>query len=413
MSRFFIDRPVLSIVLSLLILIVGGVSIASLPIARYPEITPPTVQIRAVYPGADAQTVAESVAAPIEQQLAGAKDMLYYQSQSSNDGTCTITVTFEIGTDQDLAAIEVQNRLSVAEPILPQEVVRQGLTVIKVSSSILGVVTLQSDDPTHDDIFLGNYATINLLDRLKRVTGVGDATVFGARDYAMRVWLDPDALTARGLTIAEVTARLRDQNAVFPAGAIGQRPTDGNTALSLPLLTRGRLSEVAEFEQVILQTASDGSKIRLGDVARIELGARGYSLLGRLNSAPTTLMLVTLQSGANALDAMDGVKAEMKQAERTFPAGVRWKVPYDTTTFVRESVREVVMTLLEAVGLVILIVFVFLQSWRATLIPLLAVPVAVVGTFAGMLALGFSINTLTLFGLVLAIGIVVDDAIIV
>ena len=246
MSRFFIDRPVLSIVLSLLILIVGGVSIASLPIARYPEITPPTVQIRAVYPGADAQTVAESVAAPIEQQLAGAKDMLYYQSQSSNDGTCTITVTFEIGTDQDLAAIEVQNRLSVAEPILPQEVVRQGLTVIKVSSSILGVVTLQSDDPTHDDIFLGNYATINLLDRLKRVTGVGDATVFGARDYAMRVWLDPDALTARGLTIAEVTARLRDQNAVFPAGAIGQRPTDGNTALSLPLLTRGRLSEVAD-----------------------------------------------------------------------------------------------------------------------------------------------------------------------
>ena len=413
LSRFFIERPVLSIVLSLLIVIVGSVSIAVLPVARYPEITPPTVQIRAVYPGADAQTVAESVAAPIEQQLGGAKDLLYYQSQSSNDGTCTITVTFEIGTDQDLAAIEVQNRLSIAEPVLPQEVVRQGLTVIKVSSSILGVVTLESDDQRYDDIFLGNYATINLLDRIKRVPGVGDATVFGARDYAMRLWLDPDRLAARGLTVGDVTARLRDQNAVFPAGTINQRPTDGDAQLSLPVLTRGRLSDAAEFEDVVLQATPDGSRLRLGDVARVELGARGYNLMGRFNGQPTTLMLVTLQSGANALDTMDAVKAEMRQAQESFPAGVRWKIPYDTTTFVRESVVEVVKTLLEAVGLVILIVFVFLQSWRASLIPLLAVPVAVIGTFAGMLALGFSINTLTLFGLVLAIGIVVDDAIIV
>ncbi|MEZ6187629.1 MAG: multidrug efflux RND transporter permease subunit [Planctomycetota bacterium] len=413
LSRFFIERPVLSVVLSLLIVIVGLAAIWILPVARYPEITPPTVQIRAVYPGADAQTVAESVAAPIEQQLGGVKDLIYYQSQCSNDGSCTITVTFEIGTDQDLAAIEVQNRLSIAEPILPQEVVRQGLTVIKVSSSILGVVTMEADDPRYDDIFLGNYATINLLDRLKRVQGVGDATVFGSRDYAMRVWLNPDQLAARGLTVSDVTGRLREQNAVFPAGTINQRPTQGETQLSLPVLTRGRLSDPAEFEDVVLRADPDGSRLKLKDVARVELGARGYSLMGRYNGQPTTLMLITLQTGANALDTMDAVKAELTEAQKSFPAGVRWRVPYDTTTFVRESVAEVIKTLLEAVGLVILIVFVFLQSWRAALIPLLAVPVAVIGTFAGMFLLGFSINTLTLFGLVLAIGIVVDDAIIV
>lgn len=413
-SRFFIERPVLSIVASLLIVIVGGASIVSLPVARYPEITPPTVQIKAVYPGADAQTVAEAVAAPIEQQLAGAKGLLYYQSQSANDGSCTITVTFEIGTDQDLAAVEVQNRLAVAQPILPQEVVRQGLTVIKVSSSILGVVALESQDPTHDDIYLGNYATINLVDQLKRVRGIGDATVFGARDYAMRVWLDPDRLAARGLTISDVAARLRDQNAVFPAGTVGDRPSgEREVALTLPLLTRGRLTEVADFEAIILRADPDGAQVRLRDVARVELGARGYSLVGRLNGQATTLMLVSLQSGANALDTMDGVKAAMTEASATFPRGVKWRIPYDTTIFVRDSITEVVKTLFEAVALVVLIVFIFLQSWRATLIPLLAVPVAVIGTFAGMLALGFSINTLTLFGLVLAIGIVVDDAIIV
>lgn len=413
-SRFFITRPILSIVLSLMIVILGGVSILALPIARYPEITPPTVQILAAYPGADAQTVAESVATPIEQQLAGAKGLLYYQSQNANDGTCTITVTFEIGTDQDLAAVEVQNRLSRAEPLLPQEVVRQGLSVVKVSSSILGVIALESEGNLYDDIYMGNYATINILDRIRRVPGVGDASVFGARDYAMRVWLDPDKLATRGLTISDVTAKLRDQNAVFPAGSIGQRPTgSGEVELSLPLLTKGRLTEAREFEQIILRADSGGAQIRLEDVARVELGARGYGLLGRLNGQQTTLMLVSLQSGANALDTMDAVKAEVSETAKDFPAGMTWRIPYDTTVFVRDSVGEVIKTLLEAVGLVILIVFVFLQSWRATLIPLLAVPVAVIGTFAGMLLLGFSINTLTLFGLVLAIGIVVDDAIIV
>lgn len=413
-SRFFVERPVLSIVASLLIVLVGGASLAVLPVARYPEITPPTVQIRAVYPGADARTVSESVAAPIEQQLAGAKHLLYYQSQSANDGSCTITVTFEIGTDQDLAAIEVQNRLAVAQPVLPQEVVRQGLSVIKVSSSILGVVALESEDPTHDDIFLANYASINLLDRLKRVPGVGDATVFGARDYAMRIWLDPDRLAARNMTVSDVTARLRDQNAVFPAGTVGERPSgEHGVTLSLPLLTRGRLNTVEDFERIVLRADPDGAQVRLRDVARVDLGARGYSLFGRLDGKPGALTLVSLQSGANALETMDGVKAAMAEAQASFPPGVGWRSPYDTTIFVRDSIAEVVKTLFEAVGLVVLIVFVFLQSWRATLIPLLAVPVAVIGTFAGMLALGFSINTLTLFGLVLAIGIVVDDAIIV
>ncbi len=412
-SRFFIQRPILSVVASLLFVIAGAVSIAILPIDRYPEITPPTVEIRASYPGADAQTVAESVATPIEQQLAGAEGLLYYQSMNSNDGSCKITVTFEIGTDQDLAAIEVQNRLSIAEPTLPQEVVRQGISVVKVSSNILGVVALESTDQRHDDVFLANYAKINMVDRLKRVDGVGDATVFGSRDYAMRIWLDPDKLTARGLTVSDVTRKLRDQNAVFPAGALGQRPVEGKVELRLPLLTRGRLETPEQFEQIVLRAEPNGARLRLGDVARVELGAQGYNLLGRLNGEPTTLMLITLQTGANALETMDGVRAEMARSQAGFPEGMSWRIPYDTTLFVRDSVSEVVTTLLEAVVLVILIVFVFLQSWRATLIPLLAVPVAVIGTFAGMLALGFSINALTLFGLVLAIGIVVDDAIIV
>lgn len=413
LSRFFIDRPVFAIVLSLLIVIGGAVSIAVLPIERYPEITPPQVQINAVYPGADAQTVAESVAAPIEQQLSGIKNLIYYSSQNSNDGTCRITVTFEIGTDQDMAAVEVQNRLAIAQPKLPQEVVRNGVTVIKASNSILGVVALESKDGAVDDLFLSNYATINVLDRLKRVPGVGDASVFGNRDYSMRIWLDPDRLALKNMTVSDVSAALRDQNAVFPAGMIGQRPTNEPVELTLPVLTRGRLSEVADYENVILRALPDGAIVRLKDVARIELGAQAYNMSSRLDGKPTTLMLVNLQSGANALSTMQSIRAAMDEASQDFPAGVTWSIPFDTTTFVSDSVEKVVHTLLEAVVLVIIVVYVFLQSWRATLIPLLAVPVAVIGTFAGMLMLGFSINTLTLFGLVLAIGIVVDDAIVV
>jgi multidrug efflux pump len=412
-SRFFIDRPVFSIVLSLLILIGGLVAIYVLPIARFPEVTPPQIRIRAVYPGADAQTVAESVAAPIEQQLSGIPNLIYYSSQSGNDGSCNIAVTFEIGTNQDLAAVEVQNRLSIAEPQLPQEATRQGITVVKASTNILGVIALESEDGTYDELFLSNYATINLLDRLKRVPGVGDAQVFGNRNYAMRIWLDPDRLVLKGMTVADVTAALRDQNAVFPAGTVGQRPTGEEVELTLPVLTRGRLSDVSEYENIILRATPGGAMVRLKDVARVELGAESYNLSGRLNGRPTAMLLVYLQVGANALSTMEGVRAELASAQETFPPGVRWNISYDTTTFISESIAEVVKTLLEAIVLVIVVVFVFLQSWRATLIPLLAVPVAIVGTFAGMLLLGFSINTLTLFGLVLAIGIVVDDAIIV
>ena len=413
MSRFFINRPVFSIVLSLLILIAGGVSIYVLPVARFPEVTPPVIRINAVYPGADAQTVSESVAAPIEQQLSGIKNLIYFSSQSANDGTCSIAVTFEIGTDQDLAAVEVQNRLAIAQPKLPQEVVRNGITVVKASTNILGVVALQARGGEYDDLYLSNYATINLLDRVRRVPGVGDATVFGNKDYSMRIWLDPDRLALKGMTVSDVAAALRDQNAVFPAGTVGQRPSGAETQLTLPVLTRGRLSEVADYENIILKATEQGAIVRVKDVARVELGAQSYNLAGRLNGQPTALMLVYLQVGANALSTMEGVRAELAAAEKEFPRGVNWTISYDTTTFISESIAEVIKTLLEAVLLVIIVVFVFLQSWRATLIPLLAVPVAIIGTFAGMMALGFSINTLTLFGLVLAIGIVVDDAIIV
>lgn len=413
LSRFFIDRPVFSIVISLLILIAGGVAIYVLPIARYPEITPPQIRITAIYPGADAQTVAESVAAPIEQQLSGIPNLIYFSSQSGNDGSCNITVTFEIGADQDLAAVEVQNRLAIAEPQLPQEVMRQGITVVKASTNILAVVALESPDGRYDELYLSNYATINLLDRIKRAPGVGDAMVFGNKDYAMRIWLDPNRLALKGMTVSDVAMALRDQNAVFPAGTVGQRPTEKEVDLTLPVLTRGRLSEPTDYENIVLRATPEGALVRLKDVARVELGAESYNMVGRLNGRPTTLIMVNLQVGANALNTMKAVRAEMEAAAESFPEGMTWTVPFDTTAFVEESIEEVVHTLLEAVVLVVLVVFVFLQSWRATLIPLLVVPVAIVGTFAGMLSLGFSINTLTLFGLVLAIGIVVDDAIIV
>ncbi|MGC1274197.1 MAG: efflux RND transporter permease subunit, partial [Planctomycetaceae bacterium] len=275
-SRFFIDRPVFSIVLSLLIVIAGGVSMYVLPVDRYPEVTPPQIRISAVYPGADAQTVAESVAAPIEQQLSGIPNLIYFSSQSANDGSCSIAVTFDIGTDQDIAAVEVQNRLSIAEPRLPQEVTRQGITVVKASTNILGVVALQADDESYDALYLSNYATINLLDRLKRVPGVGDATVFGTMDYSIRVWLDPDRLALKGMTVSDVAAALRDQNAVFPAGTIGQRPSGEGVELTLPVLTRGRLSEVEDYENIILRATPEGAMVRLEDVARVELGAQSY-----------------------------------------------------------------------------------------------------------------------------------------
>ena len=413
-SRFFIERPVFASVLSLLILLGGGVAIFVLPIARYPEITPPTIQISATFPGADAETAAAAVAAPIEQQLSGVENLIYFNSICANNGSVSITATFEIGTDQELAAVDVQNRLSIAEPQLPAEVVRNGITVKKSSSNILAVATLQAEDGSqYDDIYLSNYATINLLDRIKRVEGVGNAQVFGSKDYAMRIWLDPDKLAVKNLTVSDAVAAVREQNANFPAGTIGQRPIDSGVELTVPVLTRGRLSKATDYENIILTARDDGTIVRLKDVSRIELGSQSYELFGRANGRSTTLLLIYLQTGANALETMQNIRAELDDASENFPQGIQYTIPYDTTKFISASMEEVVHTLLEAVVLVLLVVFVFLQSWRATLIPLLAVPVAIIGTFGGMLALGFSINTLTLFGLVLAIGIVVDDAIVV
>ncbi|MEF2231656.1 MAG: multidrug efflux RND transporter permease subunit [Pseudodesulfovibrio sp.] len=411
-SRFFIDRPVFAFVVSILIILGGTVAIFALPVDEFPQITPPTIQIDASYPGADAKTAAESVASPIEQQLSGIKHLIYYSSLCSNNGSVKIVCTFEIGTDQDLAAVEVQNRLDIAKPRLPTEVTRQGITVTKSSTSMLTVLSLNSDG-RYDDIYLSNYATINLLDMLKRVPGVGDVQIFGTKDYSMRIWVNPDQLAARGLTVTEVADAIKEQNAVFPAGTIGQRPTEGGVELTIPVLTKGRLAEVSDYENIILKANPDGSTLRLRDVARVELGAQSYDMFGRVGGKPTTVMPIYLQVGANALETMDGVISAMDQAAGSFPAGVSYRVPHDTTEFIRASMSEVVHTLVEAVLLVLAVVFLFLQSWRATLIPLLAVPVAIIGTFGGMLALGFSINTLTMFGLVLAIGIVVDDAIVV
>jgi hydrophobe/amphiphile efflux-1 (HAE1) family protein len=412
-SRFFIDRPVFATVLSVLIVVAGLVSLFNLPVARYPEITPPQVRVMAFYPGANAETVAQALAAPIEQQLSGAKDLLYFSSQCTNDGTLTTIVSFEIGTDQDLAAVEVQNRVKLAEPRLPAETRRLGVSVQKTSSNILLVAAMRALDSRHDDLFLSNYATQNVADSLKRVPGVGDVIVFGARDYAMRVWLDPERLAQKRLTVSQVRAKIVEQNGLYAAGRVGQAPSDGETQLTIPVITRGRLQTAADFEDIVLRADVDGSRVLLKDVGRAELGSQSYDLYGRVDGKPAAMMLVFLQSNANALDTADGVRAAIARLETNFPDGVTCEIPFDTTRFIRVSAEEVITTLLEAVGLVLLVVFVFLQSWRATLVPLVAVPVSIIGAFAGMKLFGFSINALTLFGLVLAIGIVVDDAIVV
>jgi hydrophobe/amphiphile efflux-1 (HAE1) family protein len=412
-SRFFIDRPVFASVISIVITLCGVAALYNLPVEQSPEITPPTVIIQATYPGANAETVAQSIAAPIEQELSGIENLLYYESQSANNGSLTITLTFEIGSDQDIAAVEVQNRLKRAEPRLPAEVTRQGISVAKSSNNILAVVALNTEDPQYDDLYLSNYATIYMLDSLKRVAGVGDVTVFGAKDYSMRIWLNPDKLAAKSLTVSDVAAAVREQNGLFAAGRIGAAPSPEGTEFTIPVITRGRLSEPEEFEDIVVRADPDGSFVRVRDIGRVELGSFGYDSFGRLNGRPTTFMLVFLQPGANALNTMDGLLGALGSLENNFPKGIRYDIPFDTTKFIEVSISEVTKTFFEAVLLVVLVVFIFLGSWRATIIPVLAVPVAIVGTFTGMLLLGFSVNSLTLFGLVLAIGIVVDDAIVV
>lgn len=412
-SRFFIDRPIFATVLSIIIVVVGLVALRSLPIAQFPEITPPMVQIDADYPGASAEVVAESVARPIEVQLPGIDNLLYYESTSSNDGHMTMKLTFEIGTDVDIAQVQTQNRQRLAEPQLPDEVVRQGITVKKTSPDLLAVIALSSSDPRHDTIYLSNYALLRVLDNVKRLPGVGDAIIFGSQNYSMRLILDPVRMAQLDLTPTDIAAVVREQNRDFPAGRVGREPSPKGTELTIPVITQGRMSEVKEFEDMIVRAYPDGSMVRMRDVARVELGAQSYDLEGRWNGKPNTFLLTFLAPGANALDTVHRVRQEMDKLARSLPAGVSYDIPYDTTIFIDVSIKEVLKTLIEATLLVILVVFVFLQSWRATIIPAVAVPISLIGTLAGMAALGFSINTLTLFGMVLAIGIVVDDAIVV
>lgn len=411
--HFFIDRPIFASVLSIIIVVVGLGSLRILPVAQFPQITPPMVQIDADYPGASAEVVAESVARPIEVQLPGIDNLLYYDSTSTNDGHMTMRLTFEIGTDVDIAQVQTQNRQRLAEPQLPDEVIRQGITVKKTSPNLLAVVALSSSDPKHDTVFLSNYALLRMIDSIKRLPGVGDAFVYGGQNYSMRIILDPVRMAQLNLTPTDIANVVREQNRDFPAGRVGREPAPQGTELTIPIITQGRMSNVEDFENMIVRAYPDGSMVYLRDVARVELGAQSYNLQARWNSRPNTFLLTFLAPGANALDTVNRVQQEMERLARQFPAGVSYDIPYNTTKFIEISIKEVVKTLMEAMVLVILVVFLFLQSWRATLIPAIAVPVSLIGTFAGLAVLDFSINTLTLFGMVLAIGIVVDDAIIV
>src|SRR3982751_6315411 len=412
-SRFFIDRPIFAAVLSIFFVLAGLSAIRSLPIAQYPEIAPPVVTVQAVYPGAAAETLEQTVAAPLENQITGVEKMIFMSSTSGSNGVAQIQVTFDIGADADQAALNVNNRVKQAETRLPEEVRRQGVTVQKGSSAFLQVLALYSPDGRYDDLYISNYVTLNVLDALKRVPGTTNVQIFGAKDYARRIWVKPDRLTQLRLTPNDIIRVLSEQNAQFAAGKIGQSPSSGPQELVYTITTKGRLADPREFENIIVRANPDGSTLRLKDVARVELGSKDYEFIGRLNGTETTLIGVFLLPGANALQVADDVVKTVEQIKPRFPPGMAYSVPYDTTRFVRVSIREVVITLLEAMLLVVLVVFLFLQNWRATLIPIAAVPVSLIGTFAGLYVLGYSINTLTLFGMVLAIGIVVDDAIVV
>jgi len=413
MVNFFIDRPVFAAVLSIIITLAGAICILTLPVAQYPQIVPPTVQVTATYDGASAAVVEESVATPIEQEVNGAQDMLYMNSVSSNDGRMVLNVTFDIARDLDLATVDVQNRVALANSRLPSEVTRRGISVKKQSPDMLVVINLTSPDASRDTLFLNNYAKINITDALARIPGVGNVAVFGERDYGMRVWLDPDKLARLGLTASDVANAVKAQNVQAPAGQIGMPPAPPGQEFQLTVQVRGRLSDPEEFENIILRTGKGAEIVRVRDVGRVELGSQSYNAFTRLNAKPTCTIQVYQLPGANALDVVGQIRDIMAGQSAYFPAGVSYSIPYDTTRFVTASIHEVVKTLFEAVALVLLVVYIFLQNGRATLIPMLTVPVSLVGAFAFMQVFGFSINTLTLFGLVLAIGIVVDDAIVV
>ncbi|HYP98959.1 MAG TPA: multidrug efflux RND transporter permease subunit [Polyangiaceae bacterium] len=412
-ARFFVDRPIFAGVLSMVIFVLGVISAFLLPISEYPEVVPPTVVVRAQYPGASPKTIAETVAAPLEQEINGVEGMLYMNSSSNADGSMTLTATFRIGADLDLAQVQVQNRVAQALPRLPEDVRRFGVVTRKSSPDLTMVVHLFSPDNRYDETYIRNFAVLQVKDTLARIPGMGDVQLFGSGDYSMRVWLDPDKVAARNLTASDIVRALREQNVQVAAGTLGQQPSPRDASFQLSINARGRLVDEADFGQVIVKTSPDGANVRLSDVARIELGANQYALRSLLDNKKAVAIPVFQAPGSNALALSDAVRKNMAELAKNFPDGIKYEIVYDPTRFVRSSIEEVVRTLFEALGLVVLVVILFLQTWRASIIPIAAVPVSLVGTFAVMKLLGFSINALSLFGLVLAIGIVVDDAIVV
>lgn len=413
MTKFFITRPIFASVLSIIIVLAGLAAALKLPITQYPEIAPPTVLITATYPGASADTLSKTVAAPIEEQLSGVEGLLYFNSSADSSGTLTITATFEVGTDVNQATFNVSNRVNIALPRLPDEVRRTGLVVQKRSNDILLVVMLTDKHKKYDPLYLSNYATLNVLDDLKRIKGVGDAIIFGAQDYSMRIWLRPDRMAQLGVTTTDIANAIQAQNAQYAAGKIGQEPSPSTQQLVYTVTAKGRLIDPNEFGNIIVRANGPRGVLYLKDVARIELGSQTYNVRTALGGLPGVGIPIFLQTGANSLETAKAVKEKMNELKKRFPEGVDWETPYDTSDFVKSSIIEVLKTLGEAMVLVVLVVFLFLQSWRATLIPLIAVPISLIGTFAGLWIFGFSINTLTLFAMVLSIGIVVDDAIVV
>ena len=413
LSAFFIKNPVFAGVLSIIVFLVGLISMFNLPIEQYPRVLPPQILVSTAYPGASADTIAKTVAAPLEEKINGAKNMLYMNSLAEDSGRLTINVFFEVGTDPDDAKIDVNNRVQAALSSMPEQVKRQGVVVGERSPSILLYAMLQSPNKTHDSLYLSNYALLNMVETLKRVDGVGDAMIFGAKDYSIRVWIDPAKLSKYSLATTDVITAIQEQNNQYAAGKVGAEPLENKQMYTYTIKTPDRFSDPKQFSDIVIRANADGSSLKLKDVAHIELGASSYSVQTRLNNAPSLPIGVFLQSGANSLETAKAIKKALEEASKNFPEDMTYTIPYDSTDFITASIEEVVKTFVEALLLVILIIFIFLQSWRATIIPLIAVPISIVGAFAGMYVLGFSINLLTLFGLVLAIGIVVDDAIIV
>jgi len=412
-ARFFVDRPIFATVVSILITIMGGVGLFGLPIAQYPDIAPPTISVSASYPGADAVTVADTVATPIEQEVNGVDGMIYMTSQSTSNGDMSLSVTFEVGTDVEQAQVLVQNRVAIAEPRLPTEVTQLGITTQKQSPDLMMVIHLLSPDNSRDQLYISNYATLQVRDVLARIGGVGEVTIFGARDYSMRIWLDPERMAARNLVPDDVLSALRGQNVQVAGGVLGQPPIGVPTEFQTTLSLQGRLSDPEQFDRIIVKADDQGRIIRLRDVAEVEIGAQSYSTNSYLNNKPAVAMGIFQKPGSNALATADALKQTMDELSAEFPQGVQYQIVYNPTDFIAQSIDELVRTILEAVVLVVLVILIFLQTWRASIIPIVAIPVSLIGTFVGMSALGFSINNLTLFGLVLAVGIVVDDAIVV